>query len=257
MRRLGRVLLLALSPCLLAAAPDTGGIGFTQRLGNHLPLDLPLVASNGTATTLGRVLDNKPTVLILGYFACPMLCGVVRDDALHALSASGLSLPSDYGLLFLSIDPAERPTDAAQAKATDIARYPLPGAASGWHYATAGAPAIERVEAGVGYGSRYDPQLKQFLHPAGLVVLTPHGMVSGYLLGVGYQPGALAEALRQARAGTIGQRAPSILLLCFHYDPSTGRYSLAVLKVLRLMAGLTLVLLAALLLALRLRRRPA
>ena len=76
------------------------------------------------------------------------------------------------------------------------------------------------------------------------------------LLGVGYQPGALAEALREARAGTIGQRAPSILLLCFHYDPSTGRYSLAVLKVLRLMGGLTLVLLAALLLTLR-RRRPA
>ena len=88
------------------------------------------------------------------------------------------------------------------------------------------------------------------------MVLTPDGMVSGYLLGVGYQPGALVEALRQARAGTIGQRAPSILLLCFHYDPSTGRYSLAVLKVLRLLAGLTLVLLAVLLLALR-RRRPA
>ncbi len=136
-----------------------------------------------------------------------------------------------------------------------MARYPLPGATSGWHYATADAATIERIEAGVGYGSRYDLRLKQFLHPAGLVVLTPDGVVSGYLLGVGYQPGALAQALREARAGTIGQQAPSILLLCFHYDPSTGRYSLAVLKVLRLMAGFTLVLLAGLLLALRLRRR--
>lgn len=257
MRRLCRLPLLALSLLLLAAAPDTGGIGFTQRLGSHLPPDLPLVASTGRPTTLGRVLDNKPAVLILGYFACPMLCGVVRDDALNALAASGLSLPQDYGLLFLSIDPAERPADAAQARAADLARHPLPGAASGWHYATADAATIGRIEAGVGYNSRYDPQLKQFLHPAGLVVLTPTGVVSGYLLGVGYQPGALAQALRQARAGTIGQRAPSILLLCFHYDAGTGRYSLAVLKVLRLMAGLTVVLLAALLLALRLRRRPA
>ncbi len=256
MRRLGRLLLLALSSCLLAAAPDTGGIGFTQRLGSRLPPNMTLIASSGQATTLARLLDNKPTVLILGYFACPMLCGVVRDDALRALSSSGLSLPRDYGLLFLSIDPAERPADAAQAKAADIARYPLPGAAAGWHYATADATTIERVEQAVGYGSRYDTQLKQFLHPAGLVVLTPAGVVSGYLLGVGYQPGALAEALRQARAGTIGQRAPSILLLCFHYDPSTGRYSLAVLKVLRLMAGLTLALLAVLLLTLR-RRRSA
>ncbi len=248
---------MALSLCLLtAAAPDTGGIGFTQRLGNHLSPDLPLLASDGHAATLGRLLDNKPTVLVLGYFACPMLCGVVRDDALHALSAAGLSLPRDYRLLFLSIDPAERPSNAAAAKAADMARYPLPGAASGWHYATAGAATIERIEQGIGYGSRYDPQLKQFLHPAGLVVLTPGGVVSGYLLGLGTQPGALAEALRQARAGTIGQRAPSILLLCFHYDPGTGRYSLAVLKLLRLMAGLTVLLLAGLLLALR-RRRPA
>ena len=258
MRRLGRLPLLALSLCLLAAAPDTDGIGFTQRLGNRLPPDLPLLSSDGRAATLGTLVGNKPTVLILGYFACPMLCGVVRDDALRALAASGLSLPRDYGLLFLSIDPAERSADAAQAKATDMARYPLPGAASGWHYATADAATIERIETGVGYGSRSDPQLKQFLHPAGLVVLTPDGVVSGYLLGVGYQPGALAQALRQARAGPIGQQAPSILLLCFHYDASTGRYSLAVLKVLRLMAGLTGVLLAALLLALRLRRhRPA
>ena len=258
MSRFGRPLFLAALLLLSAAAPpDTGGIGFTQRLGNQLPPDLPLLASDAVPTTLGRVLDHKPAVLILGYFACPMLCGVVRDDALRALAASGLSLPRDYGLLFLSIDPAERSADAAEAKASDMARYPLPGAASGWHYATADAATIERIENGVGYGSRYDPGLKQFLHPAGLVVLTPGGVVSGYLLGVGYQPGALAQALREARAGTIGQRAPSILLLCFHYDPSTGRYSLAVLKLLRLMAGITLVLLAALLLALRLRRRPA
>ena len=135
-------------------------------------------------------------------------------------------------------------------------RYGRPGAAAGWHYAVANATMVERVAQGVGYNSRYDAESKQFLQPAGLVVLTPDGTVSGYLFGVGYQPDALVEALRQARAGTIGQRAPFILLLCFHHDPGTGRYSLAVLKVLRLMAGLTVVLLAALLLALR-SRRPA
>ena len=95
MRRLGGTLLLASCLGLRAAASDTGGIGFTQRLGNRLPLDLPLVASDGGTATLRRALDNKPTVLTLGYFACPMLCGVVRDDALRALSASGLSLPRD------------------------------------------------------------------------------------------------------------------------------------------------------------------
>lgn len=257
MRRL-RLLLLPLLLALTAAAPDLDGIGYGQRLGTALPLGARLVESDGRPVTLGAALDNKPTLLMLGYFACPALCGVVRDDAFTALSNSRLTLPRDYSLLFLSIDPAERPADAAMAKAADLARYPLPGAAAGWHFATADAATLGRIEEAVGYRSRYDVSLKQFLHPAGLVVLTPGGVVSGYLLGVGYQPGALAQALREARAGTIGQQAPFILLLCFHYDASTGRYSLAVLKVLRLMAGLTVVLLAALLLALRLRRhRPA
>lgn len=236
-----------------AAAPDVDGIGYTQRLGTQLPAAARLVESDGRVTTLGGLIGGKPTLLMLGYFACPALCGVVRDDAFAALSSSGLTLPRDYSLLFLSIDPAERPVDAAQAKAGDIARYPLPGAAAGWHFATADAPTIARIEEAVGYHSRYDVSLKQFLHPAGLAVLTPGAVVSGYLLGVGYQPGAVVAALSQARAGTIGQRAPAILLLCFHYDPSTGRYSLEILKLLKLMGGLTLVLIAGLVLVLRRR----
>ena len=255
--RLLRLLLpLALGLAVGAAAPDVDGIGYTQRLGGQVPPTLALLDEAGHATTLGTLIDHKPTLLMLGYFACPALCGVVRDDAFNALSESGLRLPGDYSLVFVSIDPAERPRDAAAAKAADLARYPLPGAASGWHFATADAASIDRIAQAVGYHSRYDVSLKQFLHPAGLVVLTPDAIVSGYLLGVGYQPGAMVAALAQARAGTIGQHAPSILLLCFHYDPSTGRYSLAILKVLRLMGGVTLVLVLALLVLLH-RRRPA
>ena len=251
-----QLLLLGIGLVLGGAAPDLDGIGYTQRLGEQVPPALTLRDEAGRATTLANLIDHKPTLLMLGYFACPALCGVVRDDAFQALSESGLRLPRDYSLVFVSIDPAERPRDAASAKAADLARYPLPGALNGWHFATADAGSIGRIEQAVGYHSRYDVSLKQFLHPAGLAVLTPDATVSGYLLGVGYQPAAVVAALAQARAGTIGQRSPAILLLCFHYDPSTGRYSLAILKVLRLMGGLTLVLVLALLVLLH-RRRSA
>lgn len=236
------------------AAPDLGGIGYNQRLGEHVPVATGMVDSDGRTTDLAGLIDHKPTLLMLGYFACPALCGVVRDDAFQALADSGLRLPRDYSLVFLSIDPAEGPKDAAEAKTRDLARFAVPGATSGWHFATAPAAEIGRIEQAVGYHSRYDISLKQFLHPAGVVILTPDGTVSGYLLGVGYQPGAVVAALSQARAGTIGQRAPSILLLCFHYDPSTGRYSLEIIKVLRLLGVLTLLLILALLLLLRRKR---
>lgn len=251
---LRRALLLLVPLALGGAAPDLGGIGYTQRLGEHVPVATRMVDSDGRVTDLAGLIDHKPTLLMLGYFACPALCGVVRDDAFQALADSGLHLPHDYSLVFLSIDPAEGPKDAFEARTRDLARFAVPGAASGWHFATAPAAEISRIEQAVGYHSRYDISLKQFLHPAGIVILTPNGTVSGYLLGVGYQPGAVVAALSQARAGTIGQRAPSILLLCFHYDPSTGRYSLEIIKVLRLMGVLTLLLIVALLMVLRRKR---
>ncbi|MGI4748772.1 MAG: SCO family protein [Janthinobacterium lividum] len=253
-RRFRTALLLVVALALGGAAPDLGGIGYNQRLGEHVPMATRMVDSDGRATDLAGLIDHKPTLLMLGYFACPALCGVVRDDAFQALADSGLHLPRDYSLVFLSIDPAEGPKDAAEAKTRDLARFAVPGAASGWHFVTAPDAEIGRIEQAVGYHSRYDVSLKQFLHPAGIVILTPDGTVSGYLLGVGYQPGAVVAALSQARAGTIGQRAPSILLLCFHYDPSTGRYSLEIIKVLRLMGVLTLLLILALLLLLRRNR---
>ena len=239
-----------------AAAPDLGGLGYTQQLGDQVPLETRLVDADGSRTTLGAMIGHIPTLLVLGYYTCPSLCGVIRDDLFDALAASGLATPRDYHLVFLSIDPAERAPDAARALASDLARAPVPGARQGWHLATADAAAISSVSRAVGYRSRYDVALKQFLHPAGVVVLTPAGLVSSYLLGVGYQPASVRAALGVARAHGIGSRASPVLLLCFHYDPATGRYSLAIVKLLRLAGGLT-VLTILVLLALLVRRRPS
>ncbi len=238
----------------LAAAPDLGGLGYTQRPGAALPLDARLIDSDGVAGTLGAMIGHAPALLVLGYYDCPSLCGVIRDDLFAALSASGLATPRDYHLVFLSIDPAEQPRDAARALAADLARAPTPGARQGWHFVTADAATIASVSRAVGYRSRYDVSLKQFLHPAGVVVLTPAGLVSSYLLGVGYQPASVRSALGFARADEIGARASPVLLLCFHYDPSTGRYSLAVVKLLRIMGGLTVLTILGLLALLRCRR---
>ena len=239
-----------------AAPPDLGGLGYTQDPGAALPLDVRLADSDGRVATLGAMIGHTPTLLVLGYYTCPSLCGVIRDDLFAALAASGLATPRDYHLVFLSIDPSERPRDAAQALAADLARAPATGARQGWHFATADAATIASVSRAVGYRSRYDVTLKQFLHPAGVVVLTRGGRVSSYLLGVGYQPAAVRSALGVARIDEIGARASPVLLLCFHYDPLTGRYSLAIVKLLRIMGGLTILTILGLL-ALLYRRRPS
>jgi protein SCO1/2 len=227
-----------------AAAPDTSGLGFSPQPGTSLPLAAVLREADGREIALRQVVGDRPVLVALGYFACPALCGVVRDDLFAALAGSGLVAGRDYTLLFVSIDPAEGPAASAKALRDDLARYPLPGAAEGWHFLTGDAAAVEAVEESVGYRSRFDGALKQFLHPAGVVVATPGGVVSGALMGVGYQAGDLRAAVVEARDGGLEQAIQPVLLLCFHYDAVTGRYSLEVLKVLRLGAVLTIALIA-------------
>lgn len=256
MKRALLLLLLALAGPAQAAAPDLSGFAYQQHPGAHLPLSARFADETGHDVRLGDLITGRPAILALVYFHCPNLCGVVRADLFSALQSAGLTAPADYTLVALSIDPSETSTDAAAAKTEDIARYPAPGAAQGWHYLTGSAQNIRAVADAVGFRDEYSPELKQFIHPAGVVFATGAGVVSGYLLGVGYAPGEVRAGVLRASAGGIGRAVLPVLLICFHYDPSTGRYSLAILRILKIMGGLFVLTLAALLLlALRRERR--
>lgn len=232
------LLLLAAPPRTLAAAPDLSGIAYRERPGAYLPLDASFRDEVGRAVRLGDLLGAGPAILALMYFHCANLCGVVQDDLFHALALSGLEPVADYRLLAVSIDPTETSADAAHAKAADLARHPAPDAARGWHFLTGDAAAIGALADAVGFQARFDSALKQFIHPTGIVFVTAAGRVSGYLLGVGYQPGDVAAGVLRARSGGIARAALPILLLCFHFDAATGRYTLAIMRILRLGAAL-------------------
>lgn len=231
-RRLCLALLLIAGAGPAAAQPVTAAdYAWNPHPGAAVPLETPFRDDRGAATTLGAAFDGKPVVLDLGYHRCPTLCGPVRADLLHALRGTGL--PDDaYRLVVLSIDPAETPDAAAAARASDAA-------APGWRYLTGTAPAIAAVSGAVGFRSHWDRNLQQFLHPAGAVVLTPDGRVSDTLLGLGFTGSVMRDSLLRAASGGIAAPPSPIVLLCFHFDQLTGRYSLAIEKVLRLMAVFT------------------
>ncbi len=255
MRRLLVPLLLALlGPLLAAHAADLSALAFKQHPGAVLRYDAPLVDERGQTTTLRAAAAGLPLVIVPGYFRCPNLCGTVRDDILNALSQSGMVAGRDYALAAVTIDPAETAATAAAVRHEDLARFPLPGGTADVHYLTGLAPSLDAVATAEGFPIRYDDKLKQFMHPAGLVFATPSGLVSGYLLGVGYAPDALRTAVEQARQG-VSTLAQPVLLLCFHFDATTGRYTLSVLKVLRLAAGLTVLTIGGLFWLLRRKER--
>lgn len=232
------LLLLLAAPMARAAPPDVSGLGFTPHPGALLPTGLHFRDERGRDVRLGALFGSTPTILALVYFHCPSLCGVVQDDLFHALGVAGLKTPADYHLVVLSIDPHETSADAAAAKAADLRRHPTPGADRGWHFLTGDAAAIGAVSDAVGYTARWDEKLKQYLHPTGIVFVGRSGRISSYLLGVGYQPGDVNTGILRARAGGIAHDVLPVLLLCFHFDSTTGRYTFEIMRVLGLMAGL-------------------
>ena len=255
MRWLLLLALLFLGGPVRAAPADLTAYAYHQQLGAHVPLDARFQDESGRTRSLREMEGGRPTILALGYFRCPNLCGVVRDDLFSALSHAEITAGRDYSLVVMSIDTQEGPADAAQAKRDDLSRYGMPGS-DNWHFVTGAAPAVDAVTRAVGFRSEFDPQVKQFVHPAGLVFLTPGGVISGYLLGVGYQPADLVNDVTAASRGSIADAVSPVLLLCFHFDPTTGRYTLAVVKLLQLGGALTVLVLGGTIwLALRRERR--
>ncbi len=221
-------------------APAPADFAYRQNLGARLP-DATLRDESGRERRIADLLGGRPGILALGYFHCPNLCGLLRADLLHALGQTDMLAGRQYELLAVSIDPAETSGDATAAKRADFAQFPLPGADAGWRYLTGSPRAVQAVADAVGFRDRFDAGTKQFLHPSGVVFVTPNGVVSSYLLGVGYAPNDVRLGVTRAATGSVAAAALPVLLLCFHFDPATGRYTLAVLKLLKLAAVITIV----------------
>lgn len=228
-----------------SAAPEAlRDVGLDQRLNQPVPLDLTFRDETGQPVTLGSLFRGKPVVLSLVYYRCPMLCTLVLNGLLSAMRALPFDAGKEFDVVTVSIDPEDTPADAAQKKAAYLAQYRRPGAAEGWHFLTGDAGAIERLARSVGFRYRYDAEHKQFAHAAGIEVLTPKGIIARYFFGVEFAPRDLKFGLMEAAENRIGTPIDQLLLFCYHYDPDTGRYSTAVLSVIRAAGILTLLGLA-------------
>jgi protein SCO1 len=216
-------------------------VGFDQHLDKSLPLEETFTDSTGHPLRLGNIFGGKPVILVLAYFRCPNLCGIVLNGLLHSVQELKTSAGSDYDVVAVSIDPNEPTSRAADKKASYVLRYGRPGTSGGWHFLTGAPAAIERLTNAVGFRYFYDEASDQFAHPSGIVVVTPHGRISQYLLGIEYPPEDLSHALQKASRGEKGSLVRSLLLLCFHYNPETGKYSLAITRVLQASGALTVV----------------
>ena len=214
-------------------------VGIDQHLNQQIPLELEFRDETGTPARLGQYFGNKPVILTMVYYTCPMLCGEVQSGLTSALQILKFDVGKEFDVISVSINPEEGPLDATAKKKQFLARYRRDGADQGWHFLTGQKQQIDALAKSVGFRYNYDPVTKQYAHATAVMVITPEGKIAQYFYGIEYAPKDMRLALVQASQNKIGNVADAVLLYCFHYDPNTGRYSAAVLNLVRLAGVLT------------------
>jgi protein SCO1/2 len=214
-------------------------VGIEQRVGEALPLDARFRDETGKAVRLGDYFDDRPVILVPVYYRCPMLCTLMVEGVARALKALSFGSGADYRLVVFSFDPTETPADAAEDKAHAVDLYDRPGSEA-WHFLTGDAEAVGALTRAIGFRYDYDAGRGEFVHASTLVLATPEGRIARYLYTTEPAPKDLRLALVEASAGTIGTVADHVLLYCFRYDATTGKYTLLTMRLVRIGAAVTI-----------------
>jgi protein SCO1/2 len=218
-------------------------VGIDQRLNETIPLDLRFNDESGRSVLLSDYFRDKPVVLSLVYYQCPMLCPEVLNGMAQGFRSISFRVGQEFNVVTVSINPRETPELAAEKKEDCIRLYGHPDGAAGWHFLTGDEPSINKLAQAVGFHYVYDSTSGQYAHATGIMVLTPEGKLARYFYGIQYEPKDLRFALEEASKNTIGSPVDQLLLLCYHYDPTTGKYGLVVANVLRAGGAVTLLIL--------------
>lgn len=218
-------------------------IGFSPKLGEAVPLDLEFRDHDGQPVQLNEFFGKQPVVLVPVYYRCPMLCGLGLNGLVRCLRGLSLSPGADFQIVTFSIDPRESPALAAQKRSTYLAEYGRESAESGWQFLIGDQAAIDRLCGAIGFRAAYDEQSGQFAHAAGIVICTPEGRIARYFYGVEFAPRDLRLGLVEASRREIATLSDQVQLYCYMYDPTTGRYGLAILALVRAGGVVTLAVL--------------
>jgi protein SCO1/2 len=224
--------------------PALEEVGIEEHLDARLPFDVEFVDERGSDVTLGSFFDGeRPVILTLNYYRCPMLCGLQLNGVVEGLTGLDWSIGDQFEMVTVSIDPLETPTLAREKKQNYLKWYQREGAASGWHFLTGRQDDIVRLAETVGFRYTYDESSGQYAHAAAIFVCTPDGRVARYLYGIEYPPKHLRLALLEASEGKIGNAIDQLILYCYHYDPSDRSYAPTAMNIMRLGGGATALIL--------------
>ncbi len=252
---------VGLSPAVAQQTPADviRQVHFDQKLDAQLPLDAAFRDERGRTVQLGTYFGKRPVIVALVYYDCPMLCNMILNGLVKSLRIVQFDAGTDFDVVVISFDARETPELATAKKEVYMQQYGRgAGPAAGWHFLTGSEQSIARVTQTAGFTFIWDEATQQFAHPSGVLVLTREGKLSRYFYGIEYAPRDLRLGLVEASAGRIGSLSDQVLLYCYHYDPTTGKYGFVIISIVRVLGtGTALALGAFMFVMFRRERRGA
>ncbi len=244
--RAGLLLLLTASAWAVTfsvASAQPGGIlkdvAFDQKLDTQVPLLLPFKDGEGRDVKLADYFGKRPVMLILGYKSCPLLCSQVLSELTRSLRPLEFSVGKDFDIVTVSIDPKEKPEVADSQRRVYLKRYDRPGAEFGWHALVGEQSSITALAKAIGFKYEYSQRTGKYAHAAGFALLTPQGRISRYFYGIEYPARELKYALITASESKIGSPIDKVVMFCYDYDPTTGKYTFAIMNTIRVLGVAT------------------
>lgn len=214
------------------------GVAIKENLGKSINLDLAFTDQNNKVTKISDMLaDGKPVLLTLNYYRCSTLCSIQLINFAKSLKELGWKIGKDFKVATISFDPTDKPSDALNKQQEYLN---LVGQENGnWNFYVGNDENIKALTEQIGFYYNYDPISKEFAHAAAVFFITPDAKISSYLYGISYKSRDIKFSLMEASLNKIGSPTDQILLTCFHYNPTTGKYDAFAIGMLRIAAFIT------------------
>lgn len=244
---------------------QAGEVGVDEKLGAIVPSSTTFTDESGKKVALGEFLGNdRPVILWLGYYKCPLLCDKMSGGMVEAVKGIKLDAGKEFSILNVSIDPNESAALARAKKSTYLKELGQPGNAAAWNLLTGSPESIKSLADSVGYKFKkvtIDGE-SQYAHPAVLVVLSPEGKVTRYLYplpaaGVVFDPRVMQLSLIEASEGRVGSVVDRLVLTCLQYDAHTGKYTYVAVQMMKWAGALTILVMGAILIPIWIRAARA
>lgn len=229
--------------------PELKNVRIDEKPNAPLPLDLEFVAHDGKKVRLRDYFDGRhPVILTLNYYKCPMLCGLMLNNLLDTLKTLDWTAGEQFQVVTVSFDPLETHQLASLKRHNYLEQYGRPAAANGWQFLTGRKPSIDALLDATGFHVEWNEKRQEWMHLPALIICTPDGRISRYIINIVYEPKTVRLSLAEASEGKVGSTLDRVLLYCYHYDGQG--YSLAVMNLVRAVGLLTLLVVAVFLIVL-------